>query len=74
MCGSKTGSFFHANSNVLFIRPFYLLLAIFPGRNWSFRVKTKRERERERETRSEVLESTYGTLPAAVMLFYLSGQ
>jgi hypothetical protein len=45
MCGSKTGRFFHANSNVLSIRSFYLLLAIFPGRNWSFRVKTKKERQ-----------------------------
>jgi hypothetical protein len=61
--------FFHANSNVLlFIRSFYLsiylLLAIFSGRNWSFRVRTKKR----------VLESTNGTLPAAVNAFYLSGQ
>jgi hypothetical protein len=35
----------------------------------------RRKKERERETRSEVLESTYGTLPAAaVNAFYLSGQ
>jgi hypothetical protein len=60
----------------LFVRSFYLLLAIFSGRNWSFRVKSrqrKKERKKERETRSDVLESTtYGTLPAAVAAFYLS--
>jgi hypothetical protein len=72
MCGSKTGRFSHANSNVLFIRSFFCLLwATFSGRNRSFRAKTKKERRKDKIGGSE---STNGTLPAAVNAFYLSGQ
>ena len=71
MCGSKTGRFFHANSNDCSFHSF--ILSTFGYFLWPKLVIQSQDKEREKQDR-QFLESTYGTLPAAVNAFYLSGQ